>query len=60
MLEQILVVVLFALLLAISAGVLYITWSEFRDRRRRKRQSAAPPPPPAQAARASAKKRRRP
>ncbi len=36
MIEQLLVVLLFLLLLAITGGILYITWVEFRDRRRRK------------------------
>ncbi|AGY56732.1 hypothetical protein [Gloeobacter kilaueensis] len=48
MIEQALIVVLFGLLLAITGGVVYLSWIEFRDRRRRKaNKSVAPPPPPA-------------
>ncbi|UFP93748.1 hypothetical protein [Gloeobacter morelensis] len=47
MLEQILVVLLFVMLAAITGGVVYITWVDFRDRRRRAAPKASQAPPPA-------------
>ncbi|BAC91640.1 hypothetical protein [Gloeobacter violaceus] len=47
MLEQILVVLLFVMLAAITGGVAYITWVDFRDRRRRAAPKAPQASPPA-------------